>query len=403
MIVNCGNVSTLPYANKLKLIAGKNGLDRVIKWVHYMENPEYVVWLKGGELVLITGIIIKNDLGALIKIVDDLNNKNVSGLVINIGPYIEKTPQKVIDIANSFNFPIFELPFEVRFIDLSQSICKAIFMSRIEQDSMNDFMKNVIYNYKSYSQEVTNRAIFYGYNPESIYCTVIINVDNFTQIVFNNGIWDEELAFRLIQQINQIIVDIMNFHDKNSAIRIVENNSIIIMIPIEHIKGNKINLLANEMINRIKYKLKYINISIGISNFWSRLENFKYSVNEAQKALKILKTVKNKTHICSYNNIGIYKLLLEIEKKDEIKIFYEEILGKLIKYDMKNSTKLVKTLKIYIENNCNFTKASNALFIHKNTLNYRIKRIQDISGANLKNMDDLLNFSMAFKIKNFII
>ncbi|WP_446897941.1 PucR family transcriptional regulator [Clostridium sp. LBM24168] len=402
MIVNCGNVSTLPYADKLKLVAGKNGIDRVIKWVHYMENPEYIDWLKGGELILTTGLIIKDDLDILVRLVNDLNHKNVSGLVINIGPYIDKTPKKVIDIANSFGFPIFELPFKVRLIDISQSICKAIFMSRIEQESMNSFMKKIIYGDVDFdSQEIINRAVLYGYNPQSIYCTFVIMINNFTDFIINNGTWDEEIAFRFIQQINQIIVDVMSVYDKNT-IRIVENNSIIVMLSVDNIERDKIDLIANEMINRIRYKVKGINVDIGISNLWSRLKNFRYSVNNAQKALKILNVIKDGESVLDYNNIGIYKLLFQIEKKSELKIFYNEILGKLIDYDTKNSTKLVETLKVYIDENCNLIKTSNSLFIHKNTLKYRIKRIEEISGSNLRNMDDLFNFSMAFKIKNFI-
>ncbi|WP_249175354.1 PucR family transcriptional regulator ligand-binding domain-containing protein [Clostridium tyrobutyricum] len=168
MIINCGNIKTLDYADKLKLVAGKNGLDRVIKWVHFMENPEYINWLKGGELILITGVLMDIDINTLLNLITDLNLKNASGLVINIGPYIEKTPSKAIKLADSLDFPIFELPFEFRLIDISQSICKAIFMNRIEQESMNSFMKNILSGDLECNEETINRAMFYGYNSSVI-------------------------------------------------------------------------------------------------------------------------------------------------------------------------------------------------------------------------------------------
>ncbi len=401
MIINCGNVNTLPYADKLKLVAGKNGIDRVIKWVHYMENPEYIDWLKGGELVLITGVLIKNNLSLLLNFIKDLNYKNVAGLVINIGPYIEKTPLEVIDMANSFDFPIFELPFQIRFIDISQSICKAIFMSKVEQESMNSFMKSIIYGNSSCSEEIVNRAIFYGYNPNKLYCTFVVQIDNFTQLIMKDRTWDEEIAFRLVQQISQIIIDVMSNHDKN-IIHIVENNFIMIMMPISKIWRNKVNLIAKEIIDSINDKLKNIKVSIGIGGFWTKLDDLKYSVNKAQKALKIFKIIKSKNNICNYDDIGIYKLLFEIGKVEEMKIFYKEILGKLIDYDSKNSTALVETLEVYISQNCNLIDTANSLFIHKNTLKYRIRRIEEISNCSLKNMDNLLNFNMAFKIRNFM-
>ena len=59
MKVTCRSILTLPYANQLKPVAGKEGMDHVISWVYYMEEPHYIEWLKGGELVLITGLVTK--------------------------------------------------------------------------------------------------------------------------------------------------------------------------------------------------------------------------------------------------------------------------------------------------------------------------------------------------------
>ncbi|WP_249175355.1 PucR family transcriptional regulator [Clostridium tyrobutyricum] len=215
----------------------------------------------------------------------------------------------------------------------------------------------------------------------------------------NNGIWDEEIVFRIVQQINQVIVNVMNRYNENT-IRISENNNIIIMIPIEQEMEKKINNIAEEIIKNIHSRIKGLKISIGIGTCCSNLEKFKESIDNAKKALKILKVTKDKSCICNYNDIGIYRLLFEIDNRQEMKKFYFEVLGKLVEYDKKNTTKLVNTLNEYIKQNCNLIKTSNMLFIHKNTLKYRIKRIEEILECDLKDMDTLLNFSIAFKIKN---
>lgn len=88
-------------------------------------------------------------------------------------------------------------------------------------------------------------------------------------------------------------------------------------------------------------------------------------------------------------------------EKQDMKIFYYDILGKLIDYDSKNSTELLQTLKVYIEENCNLVRTAQLLFVHKNTVKYRIRRIEQICNCDLRNMHDLLNFDMAFKIKDF--
>lgn len=403
MIINCENLKTLPYGDKLKIVAGKKGIDRLIKWAHLMENPEYIDWLKGGELIFITGVLIKDNTKSLLKLIKDLNSKNVSGMVINVGPYIDKTPDEVIKFADSAAFPIFELPFEVRLIDITQSICKAIFMSKIEQESMNSFMKNLISGEINYDDEIINRAMFYGYSPDINYYSIVISIDNFVKLVKHNEIWDEDIEFRLKQKLQQVIVDVMHKYNKK-IISIMESNFIILMVPMEQKEGtNEINLIAEEIYNKVQIKIKKIEISIGIGSEWNKIENFKNSVEEARKAIKVISIDENKNKFCNYEQIGIYKLLFEIDKKDKMKKIYTHILGDLIDYDNKNSTKLVQTLEIYIDKNCNLVQASDALFIHKNTLKYRIKRMENILNCDLRNLDILFNLSLAFKVRKFLI
>lgn len=399
MIINCGNIKTLPYGNKLKIVAGKNGMDRVIKWVNLIENPGYTSWLKGGELIFLTGLLIKNNIKTLLKLIEDLNSKNAAGIVINVGPYINKTPDEVIKFADSIAFPIFELPFEVRFVDITQSICKAIFMSKIEQESMNSFMKSLISGEINYDEEIINRAIFYGYDPQKSYYSIAIFIKNFVRFIKHNGVWDEDIEFRLKQKFQQVVVEVMHKHNEK-IISIMEDNFIILMVPIGEVR-EEINLIAEEIYDKVKIKIKGIEINIGIGSEWKEIKNFKNSVEEAKKAIKVLDIYKNK--FCNYEDIGIYKLFFEIDKKDKMKKFYVHILGGLIDYDNKNSTKLVETLEVYIDKNCNLIQASGALFIHKNTLKYRIKRMEDILNCNFKDLNVLFNLSLAFKIKKFLM
>lgn len=94
MVVTCKNITSLPYANQLKLLAGKDALDHPITWVYYMEDPFYVDWLKGGELVITTGLVTKEDSEKLIDMIDAAATKDIAGFVINIGIYISKIPER---------------------------------------------------------------------------------------------------------------------------------------------------------------------------------------------------------------------------------------------------------------------------------------------------------------------
>jgi DNA-binding PucR family transcriptional regulator len=400
--LSCENVKNLPYMENLKIVAGNRGLDRIIKWVHYMENPEYIDWLKGGELIVITGILLNNKVAELLELVKNLYNKKVAGLVINVGPYIECTPKQVMDLADSLDFPLFELPFEVKIIDFSQSICKAIFNSKIEKESMENFMKEVMFNDIDYSEEIQNRAMLYGYNPDFEYCSLVVNIDNFTNFVGGSEEWDEETELRTKEQVEQKIMSVMNRFNKKT-IHVSQSNSIIVIFPVnEKDKAHSIDLIANDIIHEIAIKIKALQISIGIGSCWRKLQDLKKSVYKSQKALKVLRIKGSENRVCKYSDIGIYRLLFELEKNNEMKVLYEETLGELIAYDKKNSTDLVNTLEALINKDCNLIRTAEALFIHKNTLKYRIKRIEEILQCDLKNLEQILNFSVAFKVGKFL-
>ncbi len=399
MIITCNNILTLPHLERMKIVAGRDGLDRIISWVHVVENPEHSAWLKGGELLLISGINIKGDLKALLDFIKDIHSRNVAGVVINVGPYIESVPKEVIDLGDSLNFPIFELPFEVKFIDISQSVCRAIFMSKIEQESMESFIEDIIYTDSTVTDDVLNRAILYGYKPEKSYYSFFISINNFETFVKNNQIAEEEKILQIKQRIQHIIIDIMNRWNKKS-IYTIRRESVILIFPIN--KKDKVNSIAEEIVNNIRMKIQGITVNIGIGRPWSHLKDFRKSVHEAQKALKILKIGEKKDSISNYSDMGIYRLFFEIDKYEEMKELYHETLDELINYDLKNSTNLVDTLEAYIEEGGNLTSTSKRLFIHKNTVKYRVKRIEEILGCDLRNIKHLFNFSIALKIGKFL-
>lgn len=403
MVVTCGNMLSLPYLEKMKVVAGKKGLNRIIRWVHVMEYPEYSKWLNGGELILFSGAAIENNLDKFLEFIKDINCRNVSGLAISVGPYIKKTPREVVALANTLGFPIFEFPFEVKFIDVSQSICKAIFENKIEQQSRENFMKDIVLRGSTFTEDVLDRAISYGYNPNENYYSFVISLENLNELTIKNGVHSTEKMVQIKQKVEQVVMNLLSKKGKNS-IQITEDSSIILMVPEGNsdLNKNSIVVIGEELVRSINAEIKKLNVNIGIDGLWNKLSDFKNSVNNARRVLKVLKSNGVINYVEGYEDIGIYKLFFEINNQDEMQKFYLNTLKALIEYDKKNSTELVETLEIYIEEDRNLNKTSERLFIHKNTLKYRIKRIEDISKCDLKNINEVFDFYISFKIAKFL-
>ncbi|MGM7719498.1 PucR family transcriptional regulator [Metabacillus sp. Hm71] len=105
-----------------KVIAGKAGLYRLVRWVHVMEVTSIENLINGNELILSTGIGWKGDKEVFGSLVKQSINSNAAGLCIELGSYVSKIPQEIIELADAHEFPLIVFTKEVRFIDITQEI-----------------------------------------------------------------------------------------------------------------------------------------------------------------------------------------------------------------------------------------------------------------------------------------
>ena len=108
---------------KARVSAGVAGLDREIRWAHIVEMPDsQFKWVKGGELLLTTGLGLKARPEAQATFVPELAGKGMSGLVLSTGYYFDEAPPAVREAGDRLAFPVIEVPPDVMFIDLTEAI-----------------------------------------------------------------------------------------------------------------------------------------------------------------------------------------------------------------------------------------------------------------------------------------
>ena len=119
MAMTCRGILALPYANRLRLVAGASGGGNEIRWVHILEEPKYTAWLKGGELILLSGVVTGDREGALLSLLQDLFDREVAGVVLNLSTFLPAIPPSVLALGERLGLPLFEMPAEVRMVDVS--------------------------------------------------------------------------------------------------------------------------------------------------------------------------------------------------------------------------------------------------------------------------------------------
>ncbi len=108
-----------------EVLAGAAGLDRVVRSVNIMENPDIVPWVKPGELLLTVGYSLHGRDIDLAVLVADLDDRGLAGFGVKLGTYIDSVERSALAVANERGFPILALPSAVSFDDLISDIYTA--------------------------------------------------------------------------------------------------------------------------------------------------------------------------------------------------------------------------------------------------------------------------------------
>ena len=108
----------LPLLAESTLVAGEHGLDRELLWAAVVDIPQADDWVRADELLLTTFYGLREDVEGQVRLVRQLIEKRVAGMIVATGAYVMRTPDEVRCIADAAGFPIFEMPWHVPFEDI---------------------------------------------------------------------------------------------------------------------------------------------------------------------------------------------------------------------------------------------------------------------------------------------
>lgn len=143
-------------------------------------------------------------------------------------------------------------------------------------------------------------------------------------------------------------------------------------------------------------------ISIGLSRIATRLSELGRSYSDALKAVRMGRRAYGGGSVYDYRQMGVYRILFTHTDIDSLQEFYEDYLAPLVQYDQKHGSDLVHTIETYYQNNGNTLATAEQLYIHRNTLNYRLKRASETLGFNVDDVERKLCISLALQIKTFL-
>jgi predicted DNA-binding protein YlxM (UPF0122 family) len=370
---------------QMQLLAGEGGLGNIVNWVHMIEDDQVAEFLRGNELVFTTGIGHPGEVW-LNGFVHRLAHNNASGLVVNIGPYINSVPEDVIEYCNRSDFPLFTIPWHIRLVDVTRDFCRRIIKSEQNEIGVSSAFKNAIFfpgDIARYQAQLER----HGFSVASRYCAAVIAINS----------EDDDKHKANIAAVRFYAENIINRISDRYSLFLQENRLTVVFSkwPDKEIAACMDKIVKHYQANGRGYQ-----IHIGIGQNEEGLSTLAKSYKQAASGLHM--AVKSNSPAVYYNQLGIYKILLGAEDDEVLRGIYDDILGKLADYDATHHTDYMSTLKCYLENDASVQAVAKLTFVHRNTINYKINKIKEITGCDIAGVEDRLKIMLAFKIKDIL-
>jgi purine catabolism regulator len=140
----------------------------------------------------------------------------------------------------------------------------------------------------------------------------------------------------------------------------------------------------------------------GMGRVAKDVQQISQSYREAQQALEIGRRLFGEGKIHYFARLGIYRLLFHLYGHQELSDFYQETLGPLSESDSRSNNALIETLEYFFNCNGNLSETARTMHLHRNSLLYRLGRIEELLGRSLEDPELRLSLLIALKIRHML-
>lgn len=377
-----------PEFQHLQLIAGENGLNRKLTGINVIESNDLISFCRPNELIVTTGIQMKNDSQQLEQLIRHSYSRKVSGFIINIGPYIPEVTKSILQFANDNHFPLFLMDWKYRVADLLKNTIELLSFNQVtHQENEQKLLYNLLFRFDHPRMDIAKhlelRGIPTGAELGIITCTTKNfdhSITQYTDIIFH--------------EFQNRYNDFLSFKQNNELIFLINRNEV-------KTKNIPFSKTVEKIYEKSIEKNGELELIIGMGNFYTQLSKVATSYDESLTVIHLVKHHKN-PFIQKFKEIGTYKIIMNVPDQSIIKTFQQDMLGPLYFYDQLHNTDFVDFLRIYLEENGSANKISKRLFIHRNTVAYKINKIESLLDVDLNKTFVRTNLYVAFMIEDIL-
>jgi purine catabolism regulator len=506
MAVTVGDIVSIA-GMPLRLLAGKDHAARPIRWVHVSELEDPTPWLKGGELILTTGMGIGSTPAKQRSYLKRLAAADLAGLGFGLGFGFDKTPRSLITAATQAGFPLFEVPYPVPFIAITEAI-----FTRIVAEQYDTLARAVD------AEHVLTRAVMEGKGVEGIAGSLAAVTKGWALLLDLHGlplaatsraatirldrVWDElrtsrpegtTFSLTLVDRGHHVWIQPVGAKGRIEAFlavgkpeqpsqldRIVAGHALS-LFAIELAKSRAVadaqrRLQGDFFDELVRGELRATEARRGLSRFGfegegdvvvlalegpepetlahaatdlrsrsgggflisahaegvsllvpaeppADLESLAAELTERMGAAvrvgagatvppkevaRSLREARYALQVCrlegwahaGFADLGTYRLLLSMADPDALRAFADSMLAPLDTYDRDHHGELLVSLQAFLGHNARWETAAAALYVHRHTLRYRMRKVEELTGRDLSSSFDRMEFWLALRARD---
>lgn len=376
---------------EMKLVAGEEGLDREVLWTHMVDSDTISAFLQGQELTFTTGIGISEKL-PLLKLVQEVYRNGASGIVINIGPYVDKIGQDVLDFANEKAFPVFEVPWKIHMAEIMRIICFAITKEQQSRIEVTAALNNA-FLCPAQEELYVFPLMRKGYLADSVYTAVTIRVE-----VQKNTVAGERM-----EQLHSQLGSHLRCNYKRILCCAQEKQLVLVLCDYTgQERKHVLTYIFQHFCNELKKEETAV---FCVGNQAEELRQLHKSYETANQMAEVSalgripgEEVYGRHKMIVYKNAGIFRILFALKDEEVMQEYVRDTVQPLLEYDALHNTDLAGVLQCYLRHDGSLQDTANELIVHRNTVNYKINKASEILEMDLTKLENRLEVMLGFGI-----
>ena len=373
----------LPPFHGAKLLAGKKGVGNIVHGVTMLESTDFSDAIMGGEIVLTSAFFLSLFQDSGINYVVECKRKEAVGLCIKAKPEEKvKLPEEILDAADKLNFPLILFSPDASFPQMINAITYEV-LRRDGYDRRLSFEENF---FQELLTSVQDRDTFFkrgemlGLERDEKLCALLLQPD------------DGECA--------EEVCDFCRNKWNHKCYTLTKNTRVMVALRLtaSELSKEAVIEIARDLLKQLGEAMPEVQFRMGIGRCHKEVTNFNKSFFEACSALSFSMLAHSTDNISHFNDLGVYRILFDYKNREELFQLYRDTVGVIMNYDQKNQTEYMETIRTYFNQNYSINNTAKKMFVHYNTILYRLNKIKTLFGIDLNNEEERINLYVSLRV-----